>query len=71
VSFPPSAAPLDHGERVLVVMAHPDGAVYVTHELRRDLTREIRRFQPDRVLTQSPALPEGRLAELFSIVRTS
>lgn len=33
---------------------YPDGALYVTHELRRDLTREIRRFRPDRVLTQSP-----------------
>jgi len=33
---------------------YADGAVYVTHELRRDLTRVIRRFRPDRVLTQSP-----------------
>jgi len=33
---------------------YTDGALYVTHDLRRDLTREIRRFRPDRVLTQSP-----------------
>lgn len=33
---------------------HPDGAVYVTHELRRDITRVIRRFRPNRVLTNSP-----------------
>ena len=40
---------------------HPDGAVYVTHELRRDITREIRRFRPDRVLTQSPVRDWTRL----------
>lgn len=33
---------------------YPDGAVYVSHDLRRDLTREIRRLRPDRLLTQSP-----------------
>jgi LmbE family N-acetylglucosaminyl deacetylase len=33
---------------------YPDGAVYVTHQLRRDITRQIRRFRPDRVLTNSP-----------------
>jgi LmbE family N-acetylglucosaminyl deacetylase len=32
----------------------PDGRIYVTHELRRDLTRVIRRVRPDRVVTQSP-----------------
>jgi LmbE family N-acetylglucosaminyl deacetylase len=40
---------------------HPDGAVYVTHPLRRDITREIRRFRPDRVLTQSPERDWTRL----------
>jgi LmbE family N-acetylglucosaminyl deacetylase len=34
-------------------LGYPDGALYVTHPLRRDLTREIRRFRPDRVLTTS------------------
>jgi LmbE family N-acetylglucosaminyl deacetylase len=33
---------------------YADGALYVTHELRRDIARSIRRFRPDRVLTQSP-----------------
>jgi LmbE family N-acetylglucosaminyl deacetylase len=33
---------------------YTDGALYVTHELRRDFSRAIRRFRPDRVLTQSP-----------------
>ncbi|HEX3733257.1 MAG TPA: PIG-L family deacetylase, partial [Mycobacteriales bacterium] len=28
---------------------YADGALYVTHELRRDISREIRRFRPDRV----------------------
>ena len=32
----------------------PDGRVYVTHELRRDLTRVIRTVRPDRVVTSSP-----------------
>ncbi len=40
---------------------HPDGALYVTHPLRRDITREIRRFRPDRVLTQSPERDWSRL----------
>ena len=123
MSFPPSVPPLDHVERALVVVAHPDdidfgaagtiarwtadgvevayllatrgesggfdetprelmpgireaeqraaatavgvkdvefldgytdGALYVTHDLRRDISRAIRRFRPDVVLTQSP-----------------
>jgi LmbE family N-acetylglucosaminyl deacetylase len=33
---------------------YSDGALYVTHDLRRDFSRAIRRFRPDRVLTQSP-----------------
>jgi LmbE family N-acetylglucosaminyl deacetylase len=40
---------------------HPDGAVYVTHELRRDITRRIREFRPDRVLTNSPVRDWSRL----------
>lgn len=32
----------------------PDGRLYVTHELRRDLARVIRQVRPDRVVTQSP-----------------
>ena len=32
----------------------PDGRLYVTHELRRDISRSIRRHRPDRVVVQSP-----------------
>ena len=32
----------------------PDGRLYVTHELRRDLSRVIRQVRPDRVVTSSP-----------------
>lgn len=32
----------------------PDGRLYVTHELRRDISRSIRRYRPDRVVVQSP-----------------
>jgi LmbE family N-acetylglucosaminyl deacetylase len=32
----------------------PDGRLYVTHELRRDISRSIRRHRPDRVIVQSP-----------------
>jgi len=32
----------------------PDGRIYVTHELRRDLSRVIRTVRPDRVVTSSP-----------------
>jgi len=32
----------------------PDGRIYVTHELRRDLARVIRIVRPDRVVTSSP-----------------
>lgn len=41
-------------EDVVFLDGYTDGALYVTHDLRRDITREIRRFRPDRVLTQSP-----------------
>jgi LmbE family N-acetylglucosaminyl deacetylase len=33
---------------------HPDGRLEVTYELRRDLSRVIRRVRPDRVIAQSP-----------------
>lgn len=42
------------GVKDLTFLGYPDGQLYVTHELRRDITREIRRFRPDRVLTHSP-----------------
>jgi LmbE family N-acetylglucosaminyl deacetylase len=38
----------------LTFLGYPDGALVVTMELRRDITRVIRRFKPDRLITQSP-----------------
>jgi LmbE family N-acetylglucosaminyl deacetylase len=35
-------------------LGFPDGALYLTHELRRAVTRQIRRVRPQRVLCQSP-----------------
>ena len=35
-------------------LGHPDGRLYVTHDLRRDISRSIRRRRPDRVVIQSP-----------------
>src|SRR5690348_15985830 len=32
-------------------LGYPDGALYVTHELRRDISREIRRVRPQRVVS--------------------
>jgi LmbE family N-acetylglucosaminyl deacetylase len=48
-----AAAALGVG-RVDFLDGYPDGAVYVTHPLRRDISRAIRRFRPDRVLTNAP-----------------
>jgi LmbE family N-acetylglucosaminyl deacetylase len=42
------------GVEDITFLDYPDGALYVTHALRRDLTRQIRRLRPDRVLTHSP-----------------
>jgi LmbE family N-acetylglucosaminyl deacetylase len=35
-------------------LGHPDGRLQPTLELRRDISRVIRRFRPQRVLTQAP-----------------
>lgn len=35
-------------------LGHPDGKVYVTHELRRDISRVIRKVRPQRVIVQNP-----------------
>jgi LmbE family N-acetylglucosaminyl deacetylase len=35
-------------------LGYPDGRVYLTHELRRDITRQIRRVRPQRVVCPSP-----------------
>jgi LmbE family N-acetylglucosaminyl deacetylase len=43
-------------------LGYTDGALYVTDELRRDITRQIRRFRPDRVVTTSPVRNWSALA---------
>ncbi len=42
------------GVEDLVFLGYPDGRVEVTFDLRRDISREIRRVRPQRLLTQSP-----------------
>lgn len=37
-------------------LGHPDGRLSASIELRRDISRQIRLFRPDRVLTQSPEM---------------
>ncbi|GAA4000150.1 PIG-L family deacetylase [Allokutzneria multivorans] len=37
-------------------LGHPDGGLTASLELRRDITRVIRAFRPDRVLTWSPEI---------------
>ena len=50
------------GVEDVTFLGYPDGQVYVTHDLRRDLARQIRRFRPQRVLTQSPERNWQRIA---------
>ena len=49
------------GVTQLVFLGYPDGAVQATLELRKDISREIRRFRPDVVMTQSPAWDFNRI----------
>ncbi|HEX5586599.1 MAG TPA: PIG-L deacetylase family protein [Acidimicrobiia bacterium] len=42
------------GVHELVFLGYADGRVVASVELRRDISRVIRRFRPDRVLSQSP-----------------
>jgi LmbE family N-acetylglucosaminyl deacetylase len=49
------------GVTEVTFLHYPDGQVYPTLELRRDLSREIRRFKPQRVLTQSPEINWERI----------
>lgn len=42
-------------------LGYPDGRLTPSLELRRDISRAIRRFRPDRVLTQSPEIWWQRL----------
>ncbi len=42
------------GVSALTFLGYPDGSVQPTLDLRRDISREIRRFKPDVVITQNP-----------------
>ncbi|MGQ0837598.1 PIG-L deacetylase family protein [Actinokineospora sp.] len=44
------------GVHEVTFLDHPDGALTASLELRRDITRVIRRFRPDRVLTWTPEI---------------
>jgi len=44
------------GVRHVVILPHPDGTLLPTLELRRDLTREIRRYRPEVVLCGDPSV---------------
>ena len=48
------AAAAEVGVHDVTFLGYPDGRLTVTLDLRRDLTRVIRRFRPQRVLAQSP-----------------
>lgn len=42
------------GVRDIVFLAYPDGELFNTHDLQRDIVREIRRARPDRIVTLDP-----------------
>ena len=46
----------------LTFLGYPDGQLYVTHELRRDIARQIRRFRPQLILTSTPVRNFQRVA---------
>jgi LmbE family N-acetylglucosaminyl deacetylase len=48
------AAARSLGVRDLVFLGYPDGELEDTREARRDVVRAIRRFRPDRLVTQNP-----------------
>ncbi len=48
------AAAAEVGVKDVIFLGYPDGALEVTHALRRDISRVIRQVRPDRVLCQSP-----------------
>src|SRR5262245_22268940 len=49
-----TAAAEQVGVTDVTFLGHPDGRLYPTIELRRDISRVIRRVRPQRVVTQSP-----------------
>ncbi|MGC0422355.1 PIG-L deacetylase family protein [Embleya sp. AB8] len=57
-----TAAAAHVGVRELYWLGHPDGRVAATFELRRDITRVIRRVRPQRMVIPSPERDWARLA---------
>ena len=55
------AAGAEVGVTRMHFLGHPDGALYVTHQLRRDISRVIRQVRPQRVITSSPVRSYERL----------
>jgi LmbE family N-acetylglucosaminyl deacetylase len=55
------AAAEELGVREVAFLGYPDGRVTASIELRRDISREIRRFRPQRVLTSSPEIAWRRV----------
>ncbi len=47
------------GAREVTFLSHEDGTLRNTIELRRDIVREIRRYRPDAVICQDPAMRWG------------
>jgi LmbE family N-acetylglucosaminyl deacetylase len=48
------AAASEVGVKDVTFLGYPDGALEVTHPLRRDISRVIRQVRPQRVICQSP-----------------
>ena len=48
------SAAAEVGVTDVVFLGHPDGRLVASIELRRDITRQIRRVRPDRLVCQSP-----------------
>jgi LmbE family N-acetylglucosaminyl deacetylase len=59
------------GVRDVRFLRYPDGRLTPSIELRRDITREIRRFRPERILTQSPEFWWRRLGASHPDRRTT
>ncbi len=55
------AAAAEVGVTDVRFLGYPDGRVYVTHELRRDISRVIREVRPQRVVTHSPERNYARI----------
>ena len=55
------AAAAEVGVQDLTFLGYPDGRVTASIELRKDISREIRRFRPQRLLTHSPEIRWSRI----------